>query len=69
MDSDVAGSSNPGPEEGEARHRAGRDPEHGTEDPGPDGVVPGEGSSNPGPAEGQRPKGGGLGSENPGPEE
>jgi len=63
MDSDVLGSSNPGPEEGEPKQHS-----EGTEDPGPDGVVPGQGSSNPGPNEGgdRRP---GRGSEDPGPEE
>jgi hypothetical protein len=63
MDSDVTGSSNPGPEEGEPRT-----PKHGTDDPGEGGVVPGQGSSNPGPNEGgdRRP---GRGSEDPGPEE
>ena len=63
MDSDVSGSSNPGPDEGEPR-----DPERGTQDPGPGGEVPGKGSSNPGPDEGgvRRP---GHGSGDPGPEE
>ena len=63
MDSDVTGSSNPGPDEGEPRKRG-----HGTEDPAEGGVVPGQGSSNPGPSEGgdRRP---GHGSSDPGPEE
>jgi hypothetical protein len=63
MDSDVTGSGNPGPEEGEApQHR------QGTEDPGEGGKAPGQGSSNPGPDEGgdRRP---GRGSGDPGPEE
>jgi len=64
MDSGVTGSSNPGPEEGPDRT-----PEHGTEDPGPDGVVPGKGSSNPGPAEEADDAQRGGGSGNPGPEE
>ena len=45
MDSDVAGSSNPGPDEGD------RPPGRGSENPGAPGTDPGEGSSNPGPAE------------------
>ena len=63
MDRDVSGSSNPGPNEGDSH-----EPEEGTQDPGPGGVVPGQGSSNPGPDEGgdRRP---GRGSEDPGPEE
>jgi hypothetical protein len=64
MDSDVAGSSNPGPDEG------GRSPiGHGTDDPAAGGRVPGEGSSNPGPAEPEEKDEPRHGSENPGPEE
>lgn len=64
MDSDVAGSSNPGPDEG------GRPPVgQGTEDPGPGGRIPGEGSSNPGPAEPKEKDEPTRGSQNPGPEE
>jgi hypothetical protein len=63
MDSDVLGSSNPGPEEGEPQQRG-----HGTEDPGPGGDVPEQGSSNPGPNEGGD-RSPGRGSEDPGPEE
>jgi hypothetical protein len=64
MDSDVTGSSNPGPEEGE-RHPLG----HGTDDPAAGGVVPGHGSGNPGPAEPREADEPEEGSENPGPEE
>jgi hypothetical protein len=66
MDSDVTGSANPGPEEGEPRSG-----ERGSEDPGPGGRPPGVGSSNPGPAEGDDRAGERArpGSENPGPEE
>lgn len=63
MDSDVTGSSNPGPEEGE------REPlGHGTDDPGEGGTVPGRGSGNPGPAEPGQDDEPEEGSENPGPE-
>ena len=63
MDSDVIGSSNPGPDEGDPHTRG-----HGTNDPAEGGAEPGQGSSNPGPDEGgdRRP---GRGSEDPGPEE
>lgn len=64
MDSDVSGSSNPGPDEGQP-HPAGR----GTEDPGPDGSVPERGSGNPGPEEPGEDDAPAQGSENPGPEE
>ena len=64
MDSDVRGSSNPGPEEGEPTP-----PGQGTDDPGPDGELSGRGSSNPGPAEPDEVEEPGQGSENPGPEE
>ena len=64
MDSDVAGSSNPGPEEGTRSPRV-----QGTEDPGPNGTIPGEGSSNPGPAEPEKKHEPRHGSDNPGPEE
>ncbi|GAA2750690.1 hypothetical protein [Amnibacterium kyonggiense] len=64
MDSDVTGSSNPGPEEGEHEpHR------QGTEDPGPGGTTPGQGSGNPGPAEPEEADEPRTGSENPGPRE
>jgi hypothetical protein len=63
MDSDVSGSSNPGPDEGEPR-----DPERGSNDPAAGGTEPGQGSSNPGPSEGgdRRHE---SGSGDPGPEE
>ena len=57
MDSDVAGSGNPGPPEGDDLP-----PGHGTENPGAGGDDPGEGSSNPGPSD-EAP---GRGSGNPG---
>ncbi|WP_375388032.1 hypothetical protein [uncultured Amnibacterium sp.] len=64
MDSDVSGSANPGPEEGPEDTS-----KQGTEDPGPDGIIPGAGSSNPGPSEGADDAQRGRGSSNPGPEE
>jgi len=64
MDSDVRGSSNPGPEEGEP-HELG----HGTDDPAEGGRIPGRGSGNPGPAEADEADEPAQGSENPGPEE
>lgn len=64
MDSDVSGSSNPGPDEGPDAT-----PRQGTEDPGPGGDVPGKGSSNPGPSEQPDDEQRGRGSGNPGPEE
>lgn len=60
MDSDVFGSSNPGPPEGDDLP-----PDRGTENPGPGGDEPEEGSANPGPSDGVPARG----SENPGPEE
>jgi hypothetical protein len=64
MDSDVSGSANPGPEEGDGPSSG-----QGTEDPGPDGIIPGKGSSNPGPAEADDDALRDRGSGNPGPEE
>jgi hypothetical protein len=63
MDSDVSGSSNPGPDEGDSGA-----PEHGTNDPAEGGVEPGEGSSNPGPSGNDRSRPG-HGSGKPGPKE
>lgn len=63
MDSDVAGSSNPGPDTGPDLT-----PKHGTQDPGPGGDIPGKGSTNPGPAEPDDAQTE-TGSGNPGPEE
>ena len=60
MDSDVAGSGNPGPPEGDDLP-----PGEGTQNPGPGGDRPEEGSTNPGPSD-EIPAGG---SGNPGPEE
>jgi hypothetical protein len=64
MDSDVRGGSNPGPEEGDGPSFG-----QGTDDPGPDGIIPGKGSSNPGPAEESDDEQRGTGSDDPGPEE
>ena len=61
MDSDVSGSSNPGPPEGfdgppaegtENPGSGGVDPERGSENPGPSDEVPARGSGTPGPEEG-----------------
>lgn len=58
MDSDVSGSSNPGPAEGDDLP-----PGQGTENPGSGGVEPERGSENPGPSD-EAPA---SGSGNPGP--